>query len=90
MWIDRYFSSRVQEVAGYFPALLLTGPRQVGKTALLRRLFPEAGYVTLNLSHFNRLRLQIGQDTPVDGEPAWTASLQWTVILGNHTHSLDW
>lgn len=50
----------------------------------------EAGYVTLNLSHFNRLRLQIGQDTPVDGEPAWTASLQWTVILGNHTHSLDW
>jgi len=50
----------------------------------------QAGFVTLSFSHFNRLRLQVGQDSPVDGEPSWTAALQWTVLLGNHSHPLDW
>ncbi len=47
-------------------------------------------FVTWNLSHFNRLRLQVGQDAPDLGNPSWTAALQWTVILGNHAHALDW
>lgn len=32
-----------------FPALLVTGPRQVGKTALVRKVFPNAVYVSLDL-----------------------------------------
>lgn len=47
-------------------------------------------FVTWNLSHFNRMRLQVGQEAPPDGSTSWTAALQWTVILGNHTHPLDW
>jgi hypothetical protein len=49
-----------------------------------------AVFVTWSLSHFNRLRLQVGQDLPEAGEPSWTAAVQWTVVLGNHTHPLDW
>lgn len=49
-----------------------------------------AVFLTCTLSPFNRLRLQIGQDVPEDGPSAWTAALQWTVVLGNHAHPLDW
>jgi len=35
-------------MAQQFPAVLVTGARQVGKTSLLRRLFPKAGYLTLD------------------------------------------
>lgn len=50
----------------------------------------QAAYLTWHLTPLNRLRLQIGQDAMLDGENAWTAALQWTVILGNHSHPLDW
>jgi predicted AAA+ superfamily ATPase len=36
-------------MAGQFPALLVTGTRQAGKTSLLRHLFPKASYLTLDL-----------------------------------------
>jgi predicted AAA+ superfamily ATPase len=42
-----------------FPALLITGARQTGKTSLLRRLYPDASYLTLDL--------------PVNAEAAHTA-----------------
>lgn len=32
-----------------FPALLITGARQTGKTSLLRHLYPDASYLTLDL-----------------------------------------
>lgn len=35
-------------MAGRFPAVLVTGARQVGKTSLLRHLFPKASYLTLD------------------------------------------
>lgn len=35
-------------MAGQFPAVLVTGARQVGKTSLLRHLFPDASYITLD------------------------------------------
>lgn len=39
----------IRTVARHFPALLLTGPRQTGKTTLLRAAFPEATYVSFDL-----------------------------------------
>lgn len=46
-YIDRTLESTVREAASSFPALTLTGPRQSGKTTLLRHLFPDVRYVSL-------------------------------------------
>ena len=39
--------AQVEKAARGFPALLLTGSRQCGKTTLLRKLFPRSSYVLL-------------------------------------------
>jgi hypothetical protein len=49
MWIDREISRKIIDLSRSFPALILTGARQTGKTSLLRRLFPEYHYVSLDL-----------------------------------------
>ena len=49
MWIDRDISARIAAVASRRPCVLVTGCRQTGKTSLIRRLFPNAGYLTLYL-----------------------------------------
>ena len=40
---------RLREALAGFPAVALTGARQVGKTALCRHVWPDAGYVTLDI-----------------------------------------
>jgi predicted AAA+ superfamily ATPase len=45
--INRLIAPKLQEALQYFPVLSLTGPRQSGKTTLVRSLFPEFRYVTL-------------------------------------------
>ncbi len=48
-YINRAVEKTVMEVSKHFPVLLITGPRQVGKTTLLRRLSEkERQYVTLD------------------------------------------
>jgi uncharacterized protein len=42
-------SERVIAAARQFPALVVTGGRQTGKTTLLRQLFPEASFASLDL-----------------------------------------
>ncbi|HOJ29987.1 MAG TPA: ATP-binding protein [Spirochaetota bacterium] len=49
MWIERKIESLVYQAFEQFPALLITGLRQVGKTSLLRKMFPDASYITLDL-----------------------------------------
>ena len=44
---DRSAVKRVNELANLFPAVLILGPRQVGKTTLVQRAFPQVPYCDL-------------------------------------------
>jgi len=46
-YIERTLAKQVKKAAESFSAVLLTGPRQSGKTTLLKQLFPSAHYVLL-------------------------------------------
>ena len=41
---SRLAESRLRELAQQFPAVVVVGPRQVGKTTLARTSFPDASY----------------------------------------------
>jgi len=49
MWIQRDTESRLQRSARTRPVVVLTGARQTGKTSTLLRLFPNHGFVSLDL-----------------------------------------
>lgn len=48
MYIQRHLERVLQQVSKMFGAVLVTGPRQVGKTTLLRNFAANANYVTLD------------------------------------------
>ena len=45
--ITRTLEAKLHELAGYYPTVVVTGPRQSGKTTLCRMAFPELHYVSL-------------------------------------------
>ena len=49
MFIHRQMRDNLRRIAHHFPAVVLTGARQTGKTALLREAFPEASFISLDL-----------------------------------------
>ncbi|MBI2603879.1 MAG: ATP-binding protein [Deltaproteobacteria bacterium] len=49
MIFKREIAERCQQLTAQYPALILTGARQTGKTTLLTLLFPQHKYVTLDL-----------------------------------------
>ncbi len=49
MWIRRQYEDILRRTAETRPVVVLTGPRQTGKTSLVRRLFPGHAYVSLDL-----------------------------------------
>ncbi len=47
--IERTLSNKIKEIAQFFPVVLLTGPRQVGKTTLLEEIsHGQYSYVSLD------------------------------------------
>lgn len=49
MWINRHIEKLLQHRASTRPVVVLTGARQTGKTSLMQRLFPDHGFVSLDL-----------------------------------------
>jgi predicted AAA+ superfamily ATPase len=49
MWIKREISEKIQHACTQLPALVLTGARQTGKTSLLKNIFPNHSFVSLDL-----------------------------------------
>lgn len=49
MWIGRTIEPLVLDRVAKRPVVVITGARQTGKTSLVRRLFPDRAYVTLDL-----------------------------------------
>lgn len=47
MFIERRITRKIEKLRNQFPILAITGPRQSGKTTLLRKLFEDYQYVTL-------------------------------------------
>ncbi len=45
--ISRHAAPRLVELAGYYPIVAITGPRQSGKTTLARATFPDKPYASL-------------------------------------------
>lgn len=48
MYIQRSISKAIMDASQSFPVILLTGPRQVGKTTLLQQIDSKRNYVTLD------------------------------------------
>lgn len=48
MFIQRTIKDKIEQVSKTFPVVLLTGPRQVGKTTLLKEMDKERTFVTLD------------------------------------------
>jgi hypothetical protein len=49
MWIPRDVEPRLRKAVRTRPVVVLTGARQTGKTSLLRRLYPDHDFVSLDL-----------------------------------------
>lgn len=45
--ITRSLEKKLHELAGYYPAVVVTGPRQSGKTTLCQMAYPDKPYVSL-------------------------------------------
>ena len=78
-YIKRNLENVVSQVTKEYPVVLVTGPRQVGKTTMLQKLMEgtERGYVTLDdLNERNiaktdpELFLQLQAPTPMVWPPA--------------------
>jgi predicted AAA+ superfamily ATPase len=47
MWIKREIESELLDLAIQYPVVMITGPRQSGKTSLAQKCFPEKPYYSL-------------------------------------------
>ena len=61
MWIEREITSVLKRLASERPAILVTGARQTGKSSLLKRLFDDYHYVSLDVPLDARQASENGQ-----------------------------
>lgn len=61
MYIERHVTKVIAKAMQGFPSILLTGPRQVGKSTLLREKFPHIPFVLLD----NNITLAALKDDPL-------------------------
>ena len=47
MYIQRQLGSQLKKLVPLYPILSVSGPRQSGKTTLVREVFPDYAYVNL-------------------------------------------
>ena len=47
--IPRAISGKIEQLSKKFPVITITGPRQSGKTTLIRNLFPDKKYVSMEI-----------------------------------------
>ena len=73
MWIKRTLTQKIKKAQKSRPALLLSGARQTGKSSLLKFMFPEAEYITLD-------RVLIAQNAE-DNPASFLSQFKSTVIL---------
>lgn len=55
MFIPRTLGSEVEKLMTWFPVVSVTGPRQSGKSTLLKNLFPHISYVNIETPGVNEL-----------------------------------
>jgi len=48
IFLKRVIGSEILSAANEFPVVILTGPRQTGKSTLLKMLFPNYTYITMD------------------------------------------
>jgi hypothetical protein len=60
-WIERTITDHLMKTINTFPAVLITGPRQVGKSSLLQKVVENYDYITFD----NPLILQQAKEDPV-------------------------
>lgn len=48
MWIERLYKDKLFQILKDFPAIYISGARQVGKTTLIQKLLPDYEYVSLD------------------------------------------
>ncbi len=56
--IERNISAKVKSLARKFPVVTITGPRQSGKSTLIKNLFPKKPYISLEDPDMRRLAIE--------------------------------
>jgi predicted AAA+ superfamily ATPase len=82
-YLPRNIEPRLRQAARHFPILVVTGPRQTGKTTLLTHLFPKHRYITFD----NRTLRQAAKRDPaafledIEREPVLLDEIQYVPEL---------
>lgn len=85
MWIERDIEPLLLQRAATRPAVVLTGARQTGKTSLMRRLFPDHTFVTLDLpSEAEQAELDPGSFLARHPPPVIVDEIQYAPGLFRH------